>query len=487
MWWEKLNSKLYSVATPFHPFGGAVDVIVVKHQDGTFRSTPWYVQFGKFQGVLKGSEKVVRISVNGVEANFHMYLDNSGEAYFVKEVDDDDVDKEVKSNGVVDDAPNSEFAREDGDVEIDGIDNSHLNMDDTHGYRLDLSISDSRVVQLSGERHSSVLPQIQEEESDADREFYEVQDGPSSFEGSAELSECGSGRYENFVDLQGSHSKVVLVRVGGQILMAPISESERNEENLQLDPQFHLGPGEATDFYESNEVFSSGENAWAADYASQLDASSADDLSGSCNTNIDNNTSEILLEVCQREEEHNCHTEETLVVKNQDFHLPTDSEEDASCMKRENVFQSCMELHELAQQAGNADSQDADSSLEIQNLAEESNESCSTVDKNEQENIKQSSNFDKLSPVSEPISVEGSHSGAIDTEWNDEHIGKSESNDSVDDSQQTPSFETASRKSQVIEPHAATSEERDQPHSGLSKKLRTVLQISCSFIMQLFF
>ncbi|KAL0347255.1 UNVERIFIED_CONTAM: Phosphatidate phosphatase PAH1 [Sesamum calycinum] len=89
-----ITQGMYSVATPFHPFGGAVDIIVVKQQDGTFRSTPWYVRFGKFQGVLKGAEKVVRIEVNGVEANFNMYLDNSGEAYFVREVypvrDDDE-------------------------------------------------------------------------------------------------------------------------------------------------------------------------------------------------------------------------------------------------------------------------------------------------------------------------------------------------------------------------------------------------------------
>ena len=50
--------------------GGAVNVIVV--QDGTSRSTPWYVQFRKFQGVLKGVEKVVRRIVNGVEAEFHV-------------------------------------------------------------------------------------------------------------------------------------------------------------------------------------------------------------------------------------------------------------------------------------------------------------------------------------------------------------------------------------------------------------------------------
>ncbi|KAA8528545.1 hypothetical protein F0562_035900 [Nyssa sinensis] len=80
----------YTVSAPFHPFGGVVDIIVVEQQDGSFKSSPWYVRFGKFQGVLKTKEKVVNISVNGVEANFHMYLDHTGGAYFLREVDDEE-------------------------------------------------------------------------------------------------------------------------------------------------------------------------------------------------------------------------------------------------------------------------------------------------------------------------------------------------------------------------------------------------------------
>jgi phosphatidate phosphatase LPIN len=81
-----------TVSAPFHPVvlqqdGGAVDVVVVQQQDGGFKSSPWYVRFGKFQGVLKTSEKVVSISVNGVEAGFHMYLDSVGEAYFLSDAD----------------------------------------------------------------------------------------------------------------------------------------------------------------------------------------------------------------------------------------------------------------------------------------------------------------------------------------------------------------------------------------------------------------
>lgn len=82
-----ISRSVYTVSGPFHPFGGAVDIVVVEQQDGSFKSSPWYVRFGKFQGVLKVNEKVVSINVNGVDADFPMYLDNKGEAFFLREVD----------------------------------------------------------------------------------------------------------------------------------------------------------------------------------------------------------------------------------------------------------------------------------------------------------------------------------------------------------------------------------------------------------------
>ncbi|KAL2512647.1 Phosphatidate phosphatase PAH2 [Abeliophyllum distichum] len=82
-----ISRSVYTVSGPFHPFGGAVDIVVVEQPDGSYKSSPWYVRFGKFQGVLKTKEKVVSISVNGIEANFHMYLDHKGAAYFLREVD----------------------------------------------------------------------------------------------------------------------------------------------------------------------------------------------------------------------------------------------------------------------------------------------------------------------------------------------------------------------------------------------------------------
>ncbi|CAM8939116.1 unnamed protein product [Rhodiola kirilowii] len=84
-----IGRSINTVSGPFHPFGGAVDIVVVEQPDGSFKSSPWYVRFGKFQGVLKTREKVVSICVDGVEADFHMYLDHTGEAYFLEEVEEE--------------------------------------------------------------------------------------------------------------------------------------------------------------------------------------------------------------------------------------------------------------------------------------------------------------------------------------------------------------------------------------------------------------
>ncbi|XP_076925659.1 phosphatidate phosphatase PAH2-like [Bidens hawaiensis] len=92
-----ISQGVYTVAGPFHPFGGAVDIVVVQQEDGSLKSSPWYVRFGKFQGVLKAKERVVDINVNGVDAEFGMYLDPRGEAYFLREVDSEELVEAVSS------------------------------------------------------------------------------------------------------------------------------------------------------------------------------------------------------------------------------------------------------------------------------------------------------------------------------------------------------------------------------------------------------
>lgn len=329
-----LSQSVYSVATPFHPFGGAVDIIVVQQQDGSFRSTPWYVRFGKFQGVLKGAEKIVRIEVNGVESDFHMYLDNSGEAYFIKEVS----------------------SRKDGEA---GADLKDLNSVDG---REDISVDYSNNDQNESSASHTGEVQFQDDhvengDSDSERRFYEFQDEQSSLEGSLELSEYGSNRYENldgmdhFVESQDPNSEVVLLSVDGQVLTAPITSSEEeNTENLQLStPQFHLGPVEAPDFCEEDTEFSSGEATWAADYLSDLKKSTTKAVSRNiCNVKSGNNEFEHELEVCEGDGEHVSHVQETGVATlESELSVQSNMQDAPYNVKREDIFKSCLELHEL--------------------------------------------------------------------------------------------------------------------------------------------
>lgn len=67
---------------------GAIDVIVIKQPDDTYVCSPFHVRFGKI-GVLRSREKVVDIEVNGEPVDIHMKLGESGEAFFVQEVEDE--------------------------------------------------------------------------------------------------------------------------------------------------------------------------------------------------------------------------------------------------------------------------------------------------------------------------------------------------------------------------------------------------------------
>ncbi|KAD3337464.1 hypothetical protein E3N88_32984 [Mikania micrantha] len=224
-----LSQSVYSVATPFHPFGGAVDIIAVQQQDGSFRSTPWYVRFGKFQGVLKGAEKIVKIEVNGVEANFHMYLDNSGEAYFIKEIAPDK-DSDIKDS-------ESRLESQKDDFSPKKSNNVEVQFQDDHA---------------------------ESTESDNEKRFYELQGETSpSLDGSVELSDFRSNEFDNLEnDLESNSSEVVLFSVDGQILSAPITSMEENIENVQLSmPQFHLGPIEGPEF--EGDLDLSNESTWA--------------------------------------------------------------------------------------------------------------------------------------------------------------------------------------------------------------------------------
>ncbi|KAK3863213.1 hypothetical protein Pcinc_030987 [Petrolisthes cinctipes] len=66
---------------------GAIDVVVVRQDDGSLVSSPFHVRFGKM-GVLRSREKVVDIEINGEPVDIHMKLGETGEAFFVEELED---------------------------------------------------------------------------------------------------------------------------------------------------------------------------------------------------------------------------------------------------------------------------------------------------------------------------------------------------------------------------------------------------------------
>ncbi|KAF6990511.1 hypothetical protein CFC21_007694 [Triticum aestivum] len=212
-----LSRGMYSVATPFHPFGGAVDIIVVEQPDGSYRSTPWYVRFGKFQGVLKRNEKVVTIAVNGVDASFHMLLDNSGQAYFMRELVPGGEDSETAAEEATSEPETPLRSKSDGEL----------------------------YSQLVG-------PELNEDQEEQNGEEFDSY-GYSKLEEAEDLANQAGGG--------GGNSEMLLVSVNGCVLTAPISSTEENMEDVQLsDPQFHLGPGESSsgDLSRGGEVWESG-------------------------------------------------------------------------------------------------------------------------------------------------------------------------------------------------------------------------------------
>jgi len=64
---------------------GSVDIIVIEQPDGSLRSTPFHVRFGKLK-VLKSKDKRVLLRVNGYDAGFSMKLGEAGEGFFEEEI-----------------------------------------------------------------------------------------------------------------------------------------------------------------------------------------------------------------------------------------------------------------------------------------------------------------------------------------------------------------------------------------------------------------
>ncbi|CAI9783222.1 unnamed protein product [Fraxinus pennsylvanica] len=451
-------------ATPFHPFGGAVDIIVVKQEDGAFRSTPWYVRFGKFQGVLKWSEKVVRIEVNGVEADFNMYLDSAGEAYFVLE---DNFDKD-KTNEGLKDSDNLE-----GTSESYGMDHTYNDNTLTNNsfHRQETEDLDNDEVEVRDERVTLGMDRLKRTESDNERMFYDFQDEQSSQEGSSELLEYDSSGYDNLdsvehvIESENLNSKVVLVSVDGHILTAPISSSERNTENVQQNtPQLHVSPDEGTE----GEEYHKGECSRDVGYLSDQDASTYKVTPGNeCKVNNGSLASKYELEPGEGDE-HFHQMQENQDKANQDRNLCLDcsSESKSSSFKRDEVFKSCLELPKLAVQSINGDQQNMRASSDISEVAEDPHENSpvtsKTFDENEEGNLQKSRNDTGLSPSDSectsnvplpelPVEVAVHENDAFDTDHMDSDSMPSQDVINEQDPEKQMDTEVAAKGMQSVE------------------------------------
>ena len=63
---------------------GSIDIICISQKDGSLKSSPFYVRFGKFL-VMKSTDKKIEIIVNGNKTGMEMILGSAGEAYFLNE------------------------------------------------------------------------------------------------------------------------------------------------------------------------------------------------------------------------------------------------------------------------------------------------------------------------------------------------------------------------------------------------------------------
>lgn len=351
-----ISQGVYSVATPFHPFGGAVDIIVVEQEDGTYRSTPWYVRFGKFQGVLKGAEKVVTIAVNGEAANFHMYLDSSGEAYFMKEVVSGSNDEESTNQALI-------------------LDNETNHPNSSHEENFEDYMGDhSDILNKNGERVQEDL-QLQEDEQ-------------SSIGSTSMSNRFNSYHYANLEEVEDvvessndANSEMVLISVDGHVLTAPINANEENMGILQLDnPQFHLGPGERP-----REEFGSRGDMWEDGLFVDMEA---------C-TSKENGALENPTEVPTDINRISSHAEQ--VHSSPKLELRNSSEDIAVSIDKEDMFRSCLDLtlHGQDSEVHNmgSDSQDSETIVNSKNSLGSSY--LNTTARTDEEVILYSSNIEK--------------------------------------------------------------------------------------------
>ncbi|KAG1682683.1 Phosphatidate phosphatase LPIN2 [Nymphon striatum] len=165
---------------------GAIDVVVVQQEDGSYT-------FGKM-GVLRSREKIVDIEVNGQIVDIHMKLGESGEAFFVEEVEN--------GEGILGILATSPLPTLDLGDEV---------------RKLHHRIHNESFSDLGHSRTSSLLP------FSSGEDFIKSRSGTSETERSLEFTTSGEKAVQT--DPLHTHKGVVL---------KPLNASKTNEENIQV-------------------------------------------------------------------------------------------------------------------------------------------------------------------------------------------------------------------------------------------------------------
>jgi phosphatidate phosphatase LPIN len=119
--WNSINPATLS---------GAIDVIIVEHEDGTLACSPFHVRFGKFS-LLRPSDKKVEFKVNGVKQEYSMKLGEGGEAFFVFETTEN-VPESLQTSPLVSPASSPGLGPEEASPELNDPDELQLDQGPPH-------------------------------------------------------------------------------------------------------------------------------------------------------------------------------------------------------------------------------------------------------------------------------------------------------------------------------------------------------------------
>lgn len=116
--WNSINPATLS---------GAIDVIVVEHEDGSLNCSPFHVRFGKFS-LLRPYEKKVEFRVNGSKQEHSMKLGEGGEAFFVFETTEN-IPESLQTSPLVSPASSPSFGPEESTSQLQDPDQFDLDAD----------------------------------------------------------------------------------------------------------------------------------------------------------------------------------------------------------------------------------------------------------------------------------------------------------------------------------------------------------------------